>query len=269
MSEKKNRYTKIIERLFFNHFEKDLSVVRFSRDEIAQIAKSLKIELPKNLGDILYTFRYRAGLPDSIRKRAPEDMSWAIRSVGRSHYEFFLTKLVNIAPNELLAETKIPDATPGIIARYALNDEQGLLAKVRYNRLIDVFTGVVCYSLQSHLRTAIPGMGQVETDEFYVGVDKQGVHYAFPVQGKGGKDKIGVVQIEQDLAMCRAKFPSLICKPIAAQFMKSDVIALFMFEETPDGVRVSNERHYRLVEETELTDADLLTYRKRIGEQSV
>lgn len=65
----------------------------------------------------------------------------------------------------MLAETKIPDSTPGIIAKYALNDEQALLAKVRYNRLIDIFTGVACYSLQSHLRTTVPKIGQVETDE--------------------------------------------------------------------------------------------------------
>jgi len=41
---------------------------------------------------------------------------------------------------------------------YALGDEQALLAKLRYNRLLDIFTGVVCYSLQNHLRTNVPGM---------------------------------------------------------------------------------------------------------------
>lgn len=89
---------------------------------------------------------------------------------------------------------KVPDATPGIIAKYALNDEQALLAKVRYNRLLDIFTGVTCYSLQNHLRTTVPNMGQIETDELYVGVDKRGVHYVLPVQAKGGKDKLGIVQ---------------------------------------------------------------------------
>ena len=45
---------------------------------------------------------------------------------------------------------KIPDATPGIVQKYALADEQALLAKLRYNRLLDIFTGVTCYSLQNH-----------------------------------------------------------------------------------------------------------------------
>jgi len=43
--------------------------------------------------------------------------------------------------------------------------------KLRYNRLIDVFIGVTCYSLQNHLRTTEPRIGQFETDEIYVNTD--------------------------------------------------------------------------------------------------
>ena len=106
-----------------------------------------------------------------------------------------------------MAVTKIPDSTPGVIIKYALDDEQSLLAKIRYNRLIDIFTGVTCYSLQNHLRTTAPGIGQVETDEIYIGIDKRGVHYVFPVQAKSGSGKIGTVQIRQDYAVCAAKLP--------------------------------------------------------------
>jgi len=69
-------------------------------------------------------------------------------------------------------------------------------------------------------------MGQVETDELYIGVDQRGAQYVFPVQAKGGTDKLGVVQIEQDFAMCAAKFASLICRPVAAQFVEENLIAL-------------------------------------------
>src|SRR5438105_5867530 len=131
----------------------------------------------------------------------------------------------------MVAETKVPDSTPGIIIMYALGDEQALLAKLRYNRLVDIFTGITCYSLQSHLRTTVPNVGQVETDEIYVGVDRRGAHYVFPVQAKGGNDRLGIVQIEQDFALCAHRFPSLLCRPIAAQFMAIEVIALFEFEQ--------------------------------------
>src|SRR5947199_1254717 len=101
-----------------------------------------------------------------------------------------------------------------MITKYALSDEQALLAKLRYNRLIDIFTGVACYSLQSHLRTTVPNMGQVETDEIYIGVDRRGAHFVFPVQAKGGNDTLSIVQIEQDFALCAAKFPALICRRV-------------------------------------------------------
>lgn len=214
-----NRYAQIIEKIFFSHYRKGLEQLTFSRDEIVAVAKELGIELPKNLGDVIYSFRYRAALPTTLRQKAPPGKEWIIRPAGRAKYQFVATAISTILPSQNLAETKVPDATPGIIAMYALSDEQALLAKLRYNRLLDIFTGVTCYSLQSHLRTSVKGVGQIETDEVYVGVDKRGAHYVFPVQAKGAKDKISVVQIEQDFAMCASKFPDLICRPIAAQFM--------------------------------------------------
>src|SRR5205807_1105732 len=113
---------------------------------------------------------------------APEGSNWIITPKGRSQYAFTLTDFHEVTPRKGYAEIKIPDATPGIIAKYAKEDEQALLAKVRYNRLVDIFTKVTCYSLQSHYRTSVKGMGQVETDEIYVVVDRQGVHYVFPLQ---------------------------------------------------------------------------------------
>ena len=171
-----------------------------------------------------------------------------------------------LIPNESISVTKVPDSTPGVIAKYALSDEQALLAKLRYNRLVDIFTGVACYSLQNHLRTAVPSVGQVETDEVYIGVDKKGVHFAFPIPAKAGKDKLSVVQIEQDIAMCSAKFESLIARPIAAQFMQDDVIALFELESGEDGIGIVSERHYKLVPPEQVTETDLQNYRIRLSD---
>jgi hypothetical protein len=259
-----NRYAQLIETIFMKKYRKGAQEIAFQRTDLTTTAAALGIQLPKNLGDVVYSFRYRAALPESIRKHAPAGLEWVIRPTGQAQYKFALAALPRIVPNTLLAETKIPDATPGIIARYALNDEQGLLARLRYNRLVDIFTGVTCYSLQNHLRTTVPGMGQVETDEIYVGIDQRGAQYVFPVQAKGGADQLGIVQIEQDFALCAAKFPLLICRPIAAQFLQSDLIALFAFEEGENGIAISDEKHYRLVSPEQLSDEDLLTYRNRL-----
>ena len=74
------------------------------------------------------------------------------------------------------------------------------MAIVRYNRLLDIFLGITTYSLQNHLRTTVADIGEIEIDELYVGIDKHGYHYIVPVQAKGGKDQISVVQTMQDLA---------------------------------------------------------------------
>jgi hypothetical protein len=258
-----NRYGQIIERIFLSNYQEGTREIPFEREDIVRVAEELKIKLPKNLGDVIYSFRYRAALPEAIQTCVSEGEAWIIRPAGRSRYCFVAIADRPIVPTSMLAETKIPDATPGIIAKYASSDEQGLLAKLRYNRLIDIFTGITCYSLQNHLRTTVPGMGQVETDEIYIGLDRRGVHYVFPVQAKGGRDKINIVQIEQDAALCAHKFPSLICRPVAAQFMQNDLIVLFDFEEDVNGLVLSSEKHYRLVPPEEITEADLEAYRTR------
>jgi hypothetical protein len=181
-------------------------------------------------------------------------------------YKFSLVPSNRILPNPALRAVKIPDATPEIIGAYALNDEQALLAKVRYNRLIDVFLGVTAYSLQNHMRTTVKGIGQIEIDEVYVALDRQGVQYVVPVQAKAGKDQLAVVQTKQDLACCAEKFPALVCRSVSAQFIMEDKIEkIAMFElSVEDGrVVVVEENHYRLAPSAEISAEELAAYRKR------
>jgi hypothetical protein len=96
-----------------------------------------------------------------------------------------------------------------------------------------------------------------------VGIDRRGAQYVFPVQAKGGTDKLNIVQIEQDFAVCAQKFPDLICRAIAAQFMEDAVIVLFSFEISEDGVALTDEKHYRLVDPDEVSAEDLQAYRQR------
>ncbi|HXC23740.1 MAG TPA: hypothetical protein VNU28_04070 [Solirubrobacteraceae bacterium] len=262
---KANRYAQMIERVFLDSYKAGSHSVDFTRDQLGAVAGNLKIALPKNLGDTLYAFRYRVGLPQAVLDCQPDGLEWAIFPNGPSKYRFAAVPFATIAPTRGLTVTKIPDATPGLIEKYSLNDEQALLAKLRYNRLLDIYTGVTSYSLQNHLRTAI-AEGQLETDEVYVGVDRRGAHYVFPIQAKGGSDHLSVVQIWQDFKMCAKKFPDLIARPIAAQFLAGDVIALFFFEwDGGDGITIAPgaERHYKLVSPEDLSDAELAAYARR------
>ncbi len=244
---KANRYKVLIEKIFFDHWTKGKKEFEFARDEIGQKANELGIALPNNLGDLTYSFRYRIGLPEAIVATQPKGWEWIIEGAGRSRYRFKLVNATRIRPREDLVRVAIPDATPEVIRAYALDDEQALLAIVRYNRLIDTFLGLTTYSLQNHLRTTVLGIGQIEIDELYIGLDKHGCHYVIPVQAKGGKDQIGVVQTTQDIRFVEEKFSGMRCRAISAQFMDEGVVALFELTLQDNRIRIVDERHYQLV----------------------
>ena len=259
-----NAYDVIIETIFRKHYREGESSFVFDRDEIPEMARTRGVDVPKNLGDVIYSYRSRRPLPESISRTAHSGMQWVIRSAGPARYEFALSRLNHIAPTVGKRVTKILDSTPEIVTQYAQTDEQALLAVLRYNRLVDVFTQTTCYLLQSHLRTSVDGLGQVETDEIYVGVDRQGTHYVIPVQAKGKKDRIGAVQVEQDFRVCQEKFPGLLARPIAAKFLDEKVVALFEFGLDSRGqLVIEEERHYKLVLRDDLTAEELQEYAQR------
>ncbi len=263
MSNKKppaNRYAALIESIFCSGYHDGATEVPFHREELTATASKLRIKLPKNLGDVIYSIRYRMPLPKTITTTQPPGQEWVIEGRGRSQYAFRLVPINRILPNSQLAAIKIPDSTPEIVSAYALTDEQALLAIVRYNRLLDIFLGVAAYSLQNHLRTTVTGLGQVEIDEIYVAIDKRGRQYVLPVQAKGGNDRLSTVQTRQDIACCSEKFPQLLCRAIAAQFIDEKRIALFELGLLDEEVRIVEERHYTLVAADQIGHEDLRAY---------
>lgn len=260
MSKKLNRYSQLVGKIFTDRYQPGDVAVNFSRADIELASIELGVSLPKNIGDVLYSFRFRNELPESIVATQPDGREWVIELAGRAMYRFILVKINRIVPRDDLILIDLPNATPEIITKYALDDEQALLAIVRYNRLIDTFLGLTTYSLQNHLRTTVKNVGQIEIDELYVGMDKRGCHYVIPVQAKGGKDQIGIVQVVQDIRFAEAKFPGMKCRAIAAQFMQDQVIALFELTVQEGEVRVVDERHYRLVSSSKLVNERLIDY---------
>ncbi len=258
---KGNYYYQIIEWVFLENYEDGSDTVPFDREDFDRASDELRLPRIKNLGDIVYSFRYRRPLPEAITSLAPTNKEWIIRGAGRSKYVFALVDMVRIRPNESLCTIKIPNSTPEIINASALGDEQALLALVRYNRLIDLFLGFTAYSLQNHLRTTASGIGQVEIDEIYVAVDKYGQEYVIPVQAKAHNDEIGVTQPEQDLAVCAEKWPEMTAMPVAVQFMEDGVVALFLLTMQDGQIRVAREAHYRLVPYDQISEDDKRLYK--------
>lgn len=262
----KSSYEQILVHLFLKHFTDGATRVRFTREELPEAAAAVGVNVPKNLGDIVYSFRYRNSFPPAIADNAPEGMVWQLVTSEAAIYEFRAVTPSNLDPRADLAVIKVPDSTPGIIAKYAMSSEQALLAKVRYNRLIDVFTGIVCYSLQNHVRATIRKGVQIETDEIYLGVDRRGVQYVIPVEAKGGNDRLSTVQMDQDLALAQKKFAGMEIRLVGVQFTKEEDIYMFLFgpNATGDAVELLEERRFRLVPPNDISDAELAAYRSNL-----
>lgn len=96
----------------------------FHRADIDRMAEEMDIYPPANKGDFIYAFRFRTDFPQAILDTAPPGMPWVIRLAGPARYRFQATTLANILPSAGRAQTKLPDATPTIIAKNALNDER-------------------------------------------------------------------------------------------------------------------------------------------------
>ena len=255
----KQGYSLAVQRLFEKLYRPGASSFFFTGKQYRDICDSDEVveanggERIRNPADVLYAFRSRRKMPEAVEATAPAGKQWIIELAGReggdSRYCFRLVNAESnlILPRDELVPIDIPNATPEIIGMYALTDEQALLAKLRYNRLIDIFLGIAAFSLQSHLKTHVKEVGNVEVDELYVGLDKQGRHYIVPVQAKGGKDKLHSGQLKQDIALCAEQYPKLICRPVSAQFMSEARIALFELTVIKNEVKIIDERHYRLV----------------------
>ena len=260
MTKPLNRYAALIEHIFITHYRQGLTEFVFERDELSSTAASLGIELPKNLGDVLYSFRYRVALPESIRLTAQPGMVWIIKGAGTGRYLFKQAIMSRIEPDEAMLPIKVPNATPEILLANAFDDEQALLAKVRYNRLIDLFLGITAHSLQNHLRTTVKDIGQIEIDELYVGINRKGSQFIVPVQAKVGKDQHGVIQTEQDVSFCQERFPNLICRPVSVHALSNNRVAMFELTLNGDGVRIIDQKHYTLVPAADISNDDLRRY---------
>lgn len=169
---------------------------------------------------------------------------------------------IDIQPSECRFEIVVRDATPLRFARSALTDTQYIRAKVRHNRLIDLFFGAVAHPIRTGPHVVLHDVGQIETDEIYVAVRNTGQQFVIPIQAKVGSDQIGTVQIEQDLALCRDKFPTLTPRLVAVQFKKDatgEVIVMFELVLANDEIKVLDEKHYRLVPADQISSDDLQT----------
>jgi len=242
-------YDKIITRLFLSKFEEKATEIEFTKDELVSEARELQIPL-RNPPDVVYTYRSRADLPAAIRQRG----NWVIKPKGKGKFSFFKSKREPFARIQKdLNAIEVLNAVPEIVEKYAQEDEQTVLTAIRYNRLVDILTRVTCFHLQSHTRTTIEGEGQIEIDDIYVGVDREGTKYIIPLEAKSGdeRDKLGWIQVANMVKFARQNYPELRCRPVAAKRVERNMIHMVEFNDNPNSEEISivQEKLYKLKRE--------------------
>lgn len=240
-----SRYDEIILAVFdrlARHYGSNAVRLPFDKDFLDQLANELRI---KNIPDIIYS--YRSGRRDFPQKMLLQG-NWIIVGEGKGKYAFVKlegsTELV-IPPD--LEITTIPDATPEIVLRFAKGDEQSMLAQIRYNRLVDIFTGLTVYHLQSHLRAYVRDMGQVEVDDLYLGVNTNGQWFCIPVEAKpvGVKDQLGRIQISSLVAYAEQEFPGVPVRPVGVKMFDDGSMFFVEFTATSDPLKVQSRFYKR------------------------
>jgi hypothetical protein len=238
-------YDNVFETLFLSKYRQDPSAreIAFTKDDIDQVASRLGKKI-RNLPDVIYTYRVRRELP----KKILETGFWIIRPAGKGKYFFTKTDRSQfIEIQEGLAPIEVLNT----------NDEQGLLSLIRYNRLVDIFTEITCFHLQTHIRTTIRDEGQIEIDDLYVGIDQNGREYILPLEAKSPdeRDKIGWIQITNLVRYARQYFPKLSCRPLATKPLGHNHICMIEFEDKTEyeEIGIKEIKLYKLIRQNACT----------------
>jgi hypothetical protein len=242
------RYKRTIEEVFRRHHSEGAERLVFKKDELEEIGREHGIP-SKNIPDIVYTYRSRKPLPDSILAKG----NWAIEGAGRGVYAFRL--LQNPPHIEIRFEEYSPvdiyNAIPEVVEGLLRQDEQSLLTRILYNRLIDIFTGLTCFHIQNHYRSFVTGLGEVELDALYVGVDKTGTLFVLPIEAKSRAESemIGRIQVSQMAKLVRQDFGELRRRILAVKALADGTIAVVEFDDQkePDDFRIVSVGRFRLI----------------------
>jgi hypothetical protein len=239
---------KVYDRVILRVFEKlrtrygDNDRMPFLKEEVEQAIAELGVKV-RNPPDVPYTYRTgRSALPDAILQQG----NWAIDSeAGKSNYVF--VKLERSPYFDIPADmeaTLIPDATPQIVLQYTGTDEQALLSRIRYNRLVDIFTGLTAFHLQSHFRTTVSS-SQIEIDDLYIGVNADGQGFLLPIEAKTSREKLGVTQIAAMIGFARQYYPQLPILPIGIKLLADESLMFIEFNDEQDLNRIATRRYKR------------------------
>lgn len=200
------------------------------------------VTLPENIGDIIYSFRHRNPLPDHIQSTAPEGREWIIELAGRGTYRFKKANINRIFPSQELSPLETMDLTPPFIHTLDLPGTSRLDSIIRYNDLVADALSIMADHVQSHLRTSLASVGQIEVGSLYVSTN---ANVIIPVHLSAKDETINGLKAAQNIRFAAEKYPQMTCRAIIAQLLDENHVVLFEVVPDGDGVRVIGESQAR------------------------
>lgn len=195
-----SKYARVIERVFSEKLEKyDANEpIPFRRADLERAIEELDVSVG-NVPDIPYTYRSRRQLPENILDRGYTAVVIDDSREGEDPTYLFTRReqLIPIPEDVDREQNTSTSLLPDPVRRYISDDEQGALTQVRYAGLLDEFTGLDTYHLQSHLRMRVSGR-EAELDDLYIGVSDDGSHHALAVEAKGADETLNKNQLARN-----------------------------------------------------------------------
>ena len=209
-----NRYQAVISHVFAERYDENQDVFPFTKSDLKSAGELMGVTLPENLEDIIYSFRHRNPLPEHIQGTATQGCEWIIELAGRGAYRFKKANINRIFPTQELSPLETLDLTPGLIYDLELPGTSRLDNIIRYNQLISDVLRVFADHVQSHLRTSIQGVGQIEVGCLYVSTD---ANVIIPVHLSPESGPINGLKAAQNIRFADEKYPQMTCRAVIAQ----------------------------------------------------
>lgn len=148
-----------------------------------------------------------------------------------------ITQNIEVAPNRLSKRQAVPNLLPRIVEEYISDERQFLLSQLRYNRLLDLYSGMVCFPVYSTSRLA---------DEIFVGIDQMERPHVFLVQASTGNRPLRISHVKSCFDSFVTEYQSALIRSIVLQVVTLNILALLEFQ-VERTARLVGEKHYQIV----------------------
>lgn len=216
-----------IDYLMKNSFVDSLTPISFERTDILDVCKNEFGEAPKNLGDIVYSLRYRLDYLSNYDYLLEKDYTWTLLSTGIGQYELAPLKKLRLPNLESENVLYVDDQTPAHIHKLRPLNDQSLLMKVIQNGILNEFLQDDLMFLQAHHKVNLNNWGQAEIDGILASNNSS---HLYLIEVKGYTEVIGWPQMIQLKMYAQQNHPDVLFTPVFIQSHRDWSFSVVQFD---------------------------------------